>query len=189
VKKIIPLDRAYRLLANAPLLIMASRSHARANIAAIAWSTPIEKSPPRLAIIVDSAHLTWENLLTAPECTVNIVGRRALRLAVYAGTVSGRECDKLAESKALAAMGSVVHVPILPECLANIECRVLSQDAETGLVLLEPVAAFADEEAFFDGWKMERGIFPIQHLGGDRFQCGSEVLFYPSGLYPPSILS
>jgi len=165
---------------NGALLIVASRNEGmRHNIMTAAWSMPMEAAPPRLALIIDPAHLTWDNLRAAQTCTLNIVGRATLRLARYAGSVSGRERDKLAESGALWAPGSVVDAPILPECLANIECRVLSQAADTGLVVLEPVAAFADEEAFFEGWKMERGIYPVQYLGGDRFQHGAEALLCP----------
>ena len=59
---------------------------------------------------------------------------------------------------------------------------------ETGFVLLEPLAALADEEAYYDGWKMEHGFFPLQHLGGDRFQCGSEVLVQPAiKILPPPV--
>jgi len=166
---------------NGSLLIVASCGEdMRHNIMTVAWSMPMETHPPRLALVIDPAHLTWENLEKTRVCTLNIVGRATLRLARYAGTISGRERDKLAESGALAAMGSVLDVPILPECLANIECRVLSQAEDTGLALLEPVAAFADEEAFFEGWKMEHGIFPVQYLGGDRFQHGAEALLCPS---------
>ena len=180
MKKIVPPSECHRILANGPLLIVVSRgSSGRDNIAAVAWSTPIDTNPPRLAIIADSAHLTWQNLQETPECTLNIAGRANIRLASYAGSVSGREKDKLAETAALTVAGSVLPLPILPECLANIECRVLSMDAETGFVLLEPVYALADEEAFFSGWKMERGIYPVQHLGGERFQHGGEVILQP----------
>ncbi|MDR2734626.1 MAG: flavin reductase family protein, partial [Spirochaetota bacterium] len=131
MKKIIPLQFAYRLIMNGSLLIVASRGeNKRDNIMTAAWSTPLESNPPRLALVIDPAHRTWENLNIARVCTLNIVGRSTLRLARYAGTISGRARDKLAESGALAVMGSVLDVPIFPECLANIECRVLSQAAE-----------------------------------------------------------
>jgi len=180
MKKIVPAADYYRLLGNGPLLIVVSRGLKRDNICAVAWSTPIDTDPARLAIIVDSAHLTWHNLAETRECTLNIVGRGTLRQASYAGSVSGRDTDKLAATGMLTAAGSVLPLPILPECLANIECRVLSLEEETGFVLLEPVYALADEEAFFAGWKMEQGIYPIQHLGGERYQHGGEVIVCPA---------
>jgi len=180
MKKIIPVTDCCRLLANAPLLIVVSRAgEARDNISTVAWSAPVSHDPARLAIIVDDSHLTWSNLEETRICTLNIVGRANLRLASYAGSVSGRDRGKLADTGALTVAGSALPLPILPECLANIECRVLSLEAEAGFVLLEPVYALADEEAFFSGWKFERGIYPIQHLGGERFQHGAEVLIQP----------
>jgi flavin reductase (DIM6/NTAB) family NADH-FMN oxidoreductase RutF len=179
MKKIIQLSDCYRLLSNGPLLIVVSRGthegHVRDNISTVAWSTPIDVNPALLAIIVDSAHLTWSNLLETRQCTLNIAGSANIRLASYAGSVSGRDRNKLGDTAALTVAGSVLPLPILPECLANIECRVLSLTEETGFVLLEPVSALADEEAFFAGWKMQ-GIYPVQHLGGERFQHGAEVI-------------
>lgn len=191
MKKIIAPTDSYRILSNGPLLLVVTLGQTgagvRPEVSTVAWSVPIDSNPPRLAIIVDSSHRTWHSALERKECSLNVVSRKLLPQAVYAGSVSSREHDKIAELGLLTVEGSTIRTPILPQCLANIECRIVSQSAETGLVLLEPVAAFADEEAFYAGWKMENGIYPVQHLGGDRFQCGSEVLLQPSLKTPPPL--
>ncbi len=190
MKKIVTPADSYRILANGPLLMVVTLGQAgdglRPEVSTVAWSVPIDTNPPRLAVIIDCTHRTWHSALEQGECTLNVVSRELLPRAVYAGTVSSREHDKIAETGLVTVAGSVIRTPILPQCLANIECRIVSQTAETGLVLLEPLAAFADEEAYYAGWKMENGIYPVQHLGGERFQCGGDVLIQPALNIPPA---
>jgi flavin reductase (DIM6/NTAB) family NADH-FMN oxidoreductase RutF len=184
MKKVITPRDSYRILSNGPLLLLVTMGQgsagARPEVSTIAWSTPIDFDPPRLAVIIDSTHRTWHNAKETGECTLNVVSRSLLPQAVYAGTVSSREHDKIVETGLVTIAGSLIRTPILPQCLANIECRVLAMTEETGFVLLEPLAALADEAAYFSGWKMEAGIYPVQHLGGERFQCGAEVLIQPA---------
>lgn len=176
MKKVVALSHAGRVLAGGPLLVVATRGEDRDNISTVAWSTPVDYDPARVAIVVDKTHRTWENLERHGFCTLNVVGLPLLRAAVFAGTVSGRDIDKIAATGLLTVAGSAQDVPILPQFMANLECRVYSLEALTGLVVLDVLACFADEEAFYQGWKMENGIIPVQHLGDDRFAVGGEIV-------------
>jgi flavin reductase (DIM6/NTAB) family NADH-FMN oxidoreductase RutF len=60
------------------------------------------------------------------------------------GTCSGADTDKFAKFKLTAVPGKVVKAPLIKECLANIECKVVDIVRKHNIVVLEGVAAYVD---------------------------------------------
>lgn len=57
------------------------------------------------------------------------------------GTCSGADTDKFAKFKLTAMPGKFVNAPLIEECLANIECKVVDLISKHSIVVLEAVAA------------------------------------------------
>lgn len=62
------------------------------------------------------------------------------------GTCSGADTDKFARFALTALPARQVAAPLLGECLANIECRVIDIVRPHGIVVLEALAAWIDPE-------------------------------------------
>jgi flavin reductase (DIM6/NTAB) family NADH-FMN oxidoreductase RutF len=60
------------------------------------------------------------------------------------GTCSGADTDKFSKFKLTAVAAKIVDAPLIAECLANIECRVVDLVSRHGIVVLEGVAAHID---------------------------------------------
>ena len=60
------------------------------------------------------------------------------------GTCSGKEIDKFAKFRLTPVQGKVVSAPLIKECLANIECKVIDIVTRHNIVVLEAVAAYSD---------------------------------------------
>ena len=60
------------------------------------------------------------------------------------GTCSGADTDKLAKFKLTAVTAKVVKAPLIKECFANIECKVVDIVSRHNIVVLEAVAAHID---------------------------------------------
>jgi len=60
------------------------------------------------------------------------------------GTCSGKDTDKFAKFKLTPVQGKVVKPPLIQECLANIECKVIDIVEKHNIVVLEAVAAYVD---------------------------------------------
>ncbi len=60
------------------------------------------------------------------------------------GTCSGKDTDKFARFKLTPLRGKVVRSPLIGECLANIECKVIDIVKRHNIVVLEAVAAHLD---------------------------------------------
>ncbi len=65
-------------------------------------------------------------------------------MIVGIGTCSGADIDKFAKFKFTPLQGKVVRPPLIKECLANIECKVIDIVERHNIVLLEGVAAYMD---------------------------------------------
>jgi flavin reductase (DIM6/NTAB) family NADH-FMN oxidoreductase RutF len=60
------------------------------------------------------------------------------------GTCSGADTDKFTKFKFTPVKGKIVKAPLIKECLANIECKVVDIVNKHNIVVLEAVAAYFD---------------------------------------------
>jgi flavin reductase (DIM6/NTAB) family NADH-FMN oxidoreductase RutF len=63
---------------------------------------------------------------------------------VGVGTCSGVDTDKFDRFKLIPVKGNHVKAPLIKECLANIECKVLDIVKRHNIVVLEGLAAYVD---------------------------------------------
>ena len=78
------------------------------------------------------------------ECVIAIPTVDMLDKVVGIGTCSGTDTDKFAKFKLTPVQGKVVRPPLIKECLANIECKVIDIVKKHNIVVLEAVAACID---------------------------------------------
>jgi len=64
---------------------------------------------------------------------------------VGVGTCSGADTDKFEKFSLTAVKGKIVKAPLISECLANIECRVIDIVLKHNIIVLEGVAAYVDD--------------------------------------------
>ena len=60
------------------------------------------------------------------------------------GTCSGVDTDKFAKFRLTPLKGKHVKAPLIRECLANIECKVIDIVDKHNIVILEGIAAYLD---------------------------------------------
>ncbi len=64
-----------------------------------------------------------------------------LHRVVGIGTCSGTDTDKFAKFRLTTVTAKVVKAPLIKECLANVECKVIDIVAKHNNIMLEGVAA------------------------------------------------
>ena len=64
---------------------------------------------------------------------------------VGAGTCSGADTDKLEKFGLTPLKAKQVAAPLIKECLANIECKVIDIVEKHNILVLEGVEAYVDE--------------------------------------------
>jgi flavin reductase (DIM6/NTAB) family NADH-FMN oxidoreductase RutF len=78
------------------------------------------------------------------ECVIAVPTVDLLDEVVGIGTCSGADTDKFARFGLTPVPGRFVKAPLIKECLANIECRVMDIVGKHNLVVLEGLAAYLD---------------------------------------------
>jgi flavin reductase (DIM6/NTAB) family NADH-FMN oxidoreductase RutF len=170
----VPLGLAHRLLAPRPVCLLTTRYKGQVNAMTLAWTCPISREPPLLALAIHPARYTHDLLTRSEECVLNIPARPQAELALKLGGLSGADEDKVKACSLALAAGQRVQTPRIEGCLAYLECGLVecSAPGDHTLFIVQVVGAWAEEEAFGEVWLLPEGVeelAPLVHLGGIEF--------------------
>jgi flavin reductase (DIM6/NTAB) family NADH-FMN oxidoreductase RutF len=142
------------------------------NIITIAWMIPVSNKPPMLAMSVAPPRHSFGLIQETGEFVINIAPYEIAEQVLYCGRRSGRDVSKFDATGLTPKPAQQVRPPIIAECLAHLECRVV-QDIEVGdhhLFIGEVLAAYARA-----GVLGEKGQYDLArtrhllHVGGNVF--------------------
>lgn len=174
----VELNKAYLLLNHGPVTLVSSAAGERRNVMAASWAMPLDFDPPKVAVVIDRSTLTRELVEASGEFVLNIPSLRIAETVLQAGSVSGREGDKLAALEITTSPASAVGAPLVEGCLGWLECRVIPEpenQRKYDLFVAEVVAAWADPAVFSNGrWSFQDGEKRTIHYraGGHFFATG-----------------
>lgn len=164
------LSKVYQLLEPGPVVLLTTAHRGRANVMAMSWHMMVEFEPPLVACIVSSADYSFAALRATKECVIAIPALELAPQVVQVGNCSGREIDKFAAFGLTAVPASRVAPPLIAECFANLECRVV----ETRLVKMYNLFVLEVLQA----WRDPRQKTPrtIHHCGYGKFVVDGETI-------------
>ena len=173
-RKSLPLSQVYRLLEPGPVVMLTTARAGRANVMTQSWHTMIDFEPPIVGCIVSNRGYTFNILKATRECVINIPTVELAREAVGCGNTSGRTIDKFKRFRLTRLPASRVHAPLIAECYANLECKVIdaSMAARYNLFILEVLKGWIDPSR-----KHPR---TIHHLGRGYFMVAGKIIKLPS---------
>ncbi|OGR08589.1 MAG: hypothetical protein A2341_14095 [Deltaproteobacteria bacterium RIFOXYB12_FULL_58_9] len=179
-REVAPLANAYRLLNPGCVVLISVGDGTRDNLFAVTWNMPAKKEPGMCAFLSGKGHHSYPFIVDTREFAINIVAADLAPALYGCGTVSGRdEPDKWQRFALNREAGTQIAVPVVAEAVANLECRV-NQMVDLGsssLIIGEILAARADRQHFDDnGWRFDKGLRLLHHLGGKRFCVSGEEL-------------
>lgn len=143
----LPLSEVYKLIEPGPVVLLATRGKdGVADVMTMSWHMMVDFEPPLIACVVSAANHSFTALRATRECVIGIPDAEMAKTVVAIGNSSGRDGDKLARLGIETAEASLVRAPLLTQCFANLECRVVETRLVTqyNLFILEVVAAWKD---------------------------------------------
>jgi Conserved protein/domain typically associated with flavoprotein oxygenases, DIM6/NTAB family len=145
-KKSYPLSRVYGLLEPGPVVMVTTARNGRHNIMTMSWHTMIEFVPPTLGIIVSNRNYSFGLLKATKECVINIPTVEIAESVVGCGNTSGAKIDKFEKFGLTPKPAELVAAPLIDECYANLECRVVDTKmvAKYCLFVVEIIKAWVD---------------------------------------------
>jgi flavin reductase (DIM6/NTAB) family NADH-FMN oxidoreductase RutF len=153
-------------------LLTCCDAEGRPNIIAIAWLIPLSVHPPLVGMSIHPRRHSYGLIQATGEFVINVAPYEIARQVLFCGRRSGRDVDKFAATGLTARAARFVRPPVIGECLAHLECRVV-QDLEAGdhrLIIAEVVAADAQPGVLSDeGLYDLNHAHPLLHLGRNRF--------------------
>jgi flavin reductase (DIM6/NTAB) family NADH-FMN oxidoreductase RutF len=137
------LSSAFALVESGPVVLVTTRDGEKNNIMTISWTMVMDFTPV-FAITTGKWNHSFAALRKNRECVIAIPTVDLLDKVVGIGTCSGADTDKFATFKLTPVQAKLVQAPLIKECLANIECKVIDIVKKHNIVVLEAVAAYID---------------------------------------------
>ncbi len=137
------LCKAFTLMESGPVVLVTTHDGKRPNIMTISWTMVVDFTPV-FAITTGPWNHSYAALRRERECVIAIPTVDLLDKVVGVGTCSGADTDKFAKFKLTPVQARQVRPPLIKECLANIECKVVDIVRKHNIVVLEAVGAHVD---------------------------------------------
>lgn len=110
----------------------------------------------RIAMYLSASHKTVKNILARKAFTVSMADADHVVECDYVGIVSGNDVpDKLARAGLHTTKSEFVDAPLIDELPMALECRLISFDEESELLVGEIVNVCADERILGENGKID----------------------------------
>jgi flavin reductase (DIM6/NTAB) family NADH-FMN oxidoreductase RutF len=174
MKRIFPLSKVYGLLEPGPVVMVTTTRKGKSNIMTMSWHTMMEFEPPTVGCVISNGNYSFEILKSTKECVINIPTLELAEKAVARGNTSGRRVDKFKALGLTPEPASIVAAPLIAECYANLECRVMDARlvAKYNFFMLEVLKAWIDPAI--------KNPLTIHHRGRGAFMVAGETIKLPS---------
>ncbi len=175
-KKSYPLSKVYGLLEPGPVVLVTTTGIDRPNIMTMSWHTMIEFEPPLIGCVISNRNYTFGLLEVSKECVINIPSVGIAEKVVGCGNTSGEKVDKFKRFSLTPAPPALVSAPLIKECFANLECRVVdtSMVSKYCFFIVEVVKAWIDPAM--------KNPQTIHHLGNGNFMVAGEKIKLKSNM-------
>lgn len=137
------LKRAFTLMESGPVVLVTTHDGKRDNLMTLSWTMVVDFTPV-FALTTGEWNHSYAALRKHRECVLAIPTVDLLDQVIGIGTCSGADTDKFAKFRLTPVPARFVQAPLVKECLANIECRVIDIIRKHNIVVLEGVAAYRD---------------------------------------------
>lgn len=143
MQKVVPYHDTIARMAPQPVAIaLVHDGRNKVNPITLTWYMCVSLEPPMLAISVGKARWSLKAFREAGAFTLSLPSESMQEEAVYYGTTSGRDHDKLADAGAIVQPASEINGAILSDAVANYECRIESEiEAGDHVIFIGRVAA------------------------------------------------
>ncbi len=173
-KRPLPLAGVYKLIEPGPVVLVSTVRDGRPNIMTMSWHMMVDFEPPIIACVMSNRDYSFEALKKTRECVINVPAAELARKVVGCGNTSGRDMNKFTKFGLTASAASSVRPPLINECYANLECKVVDTTLLTqyGIFILEVVKAWIDPS--------NKHPRTIHHQGKGKFAVDGEIIKLPS---------
>lgn len=171
-----------------PTLVIATYNEdGTPNAMVAAWGSVSDTN--QVAIYVAHSHKTMQNILERKAFTVSMANEKNIRAIDYLGVTSGNKvADKFTKSGLTAIRSENVDAPLIAELPLALECKLVSYDEKTELLLGEIVNVTTDDSVLDENGKLSveklapvcydsagHGYYVMERRVGNAFSDGKTL--------------
>ena len=149
--------RAFTYLESGAVLLVTTNDGTKDNVMSISWQMVMDFIP-HITISTGEWNESFRTILNTKECCLNVATFDMLDKVVEIGVIHGSECDKFKRFDLQKQKSESVKAPIITDCLAAIECKLIDHIEEHGILIFEGVKLWENPD------KKERRVI---HANGD----------------------
>lgn len=140
----LPLSKAFHLIEPGPVVLLSTNRKGKNNVMPMSFHMMLDFNPPIIACCLGDGDFSYQTLLKTKECVLGIPCAEMIKTVVDLGNCSGENTDKFKKFNIHAIKGDKVSAPLIKECFANIECKVIdtSMKDKYGLIILKGVKSW-----------------------------------------------
>ncbi len=118
------------------------------DLTTVAWFSQESSNPPQVMVALHPNRYVLELLDAAGEFVLSILADDQENIAVFCGSHSGRDVDKIKELGLATVPSAVITTPGVKDALANLECKVSNrfQSGDHIIITGQVVAARVNSE-------------------------------------------
>jgi flavin reductase (DIM6/NTAB) family NADH-FMN oxidoreductase RutF len=169
-KTAIPVDQVRRYLEPGPIVLVSSRWKGRNNVMTMGWHMVMGEDPALVGCYIWDANHSFDMVRHSRECVINVPTLRLARAVVGIGNCSGRSVDKFATFGLTASPAAKVAAPLIAECHANFECRLVDTS------LIDTYSLFVLEVLAARAAKSPRWPETLHYRGGGLFMVSGPTV-------------
>jgi flavin reductase (DIM6/NTAB) family NADH-FMN oxidoreductase RutF len=122
-----PVDDVRRYLEPGPIVLVSSAWRNKTNIMTMGWHMVMGFEPSLIGCYIWDQNHSFNMIRKSRECVINIPTVDLAPKVVRIGNSSGRDTDKFAEFELTAVPGMRVKAPLIEECYASFECKLVDR--------------------------------------------------------------
>ena len=174
LKKSLPLSKVYQLMEPGPLVMVTTSANGNPNIMTMTWHMMVDFVPPLIACVMSDRNYSFNLLKKTKECVINIPAAQLAPIVVGVGNTTGAKVDKFKKFGLTPEAATKVNVPMISECFANLECKVVDMSMTTkyNIFILTVVKAWITTS--------KRRQLTLHHCGNGVFVIDGKVIKLPS---------
>ncbi|HET8706604.1 MAG TPA: flavin reductase family protein [Pseudomonadales bacterium] len=143
--KALIISKAFTLIEPGPVVLVTTNDGQTNNIMTISW-TMVMDFTPRFAITTGPWNFSYAALKKTKECVISIPTIDLIDKVVAIGACSGADVNKFEKFQLTPVKAKQVQAPLIKECWANIECKVVDIIKKHNIVVLDGIAAYVDTQ-------------------------------------------
>ena len=125
-KRNFPVDKIRRFIEPGPIVLVSSAWKGKMNIMTMGWHCMMEFTPSLFGSIISNANESFEMIRRSRECVINLPTFDMIDQVIGIGNCSGKDVQKFEKFGLTAVKGKSVKAPLIKECYANFECRLIN---------------------------------------------------------------